>query len=148
MDDVSVKDYKISRNGQPFGRTATLNFVDTSATSDIRYIYGISACDNSANCSSEAYSNEIFISPVPSFETSANCVFSWATVSFPEFFNQPILTPIDIGPYFVQEFAGSHAYLGANRETSHLYYLGPATGNMLADLGTITEWLHVANCQK
>ncbi|MBC1459151.1 lytic polysaccharide monooxygenase [Listeria newyorkensis] len=50
-DNTNVKEYKIFRNGQQIGKTATTNFVDEGLTSNTAYKYTVQAVDFAGNTS-------------------------------------------------------------------------------------------------
>lgn len=146
VDNIAVTEYKILRDGQFIGLTTTLNFIDYNILFNTRHTYEISACDAAGNCSEYIRSNEILTKQTISFESSANCIFSWANVFYPDLFAQPQSSSLNFEQYYVKEFSGSHSFLGIHRETNHLYYLGPATDNILVDLGSTVNWLNISNC--
>ena len=78
--------------------------------------------------------------------TSANCLFSWAEKSFPQFFAPAGSVSQTVAPYFFRFYAGTGNYLATSSVDGHLLAVGPATGGQLVDLGLASSFLSTAAC--
>lgn len=79
--------------------------------------------------------------------TSADCLFSWAEQQYPSLLSPAGATSGTLGDYYYRHYSNTNAYLATSSADNHLYYLGPATGNVIADLGALSNWLPQAGCQ-
>lgn len=77
---------------------------------------------------------------------SAECLFNWAERQYGGFFSPSGAASDSNGEYDYRYYSGTKAYLATKADDQHLYYLGPATGNNLTDLGALSGWLARAGC--
>jgi len=87
-------------------------------------------------------------SVTPSADTlpDTDCVLNWAESLYPNLFAPAGAVSQTLAPYYFRYYSGTNAYLGTSSADSHLYYLGPATGNTLFDAGPLSNWRTTAGC--
>lgn len=76
-----------------------------------------------------------------------DCLFNWAERTYPTLFAPASATTTTSAPYYYRYYSQTTAYLGTSTADSHVYYLGPASNNILLDVGTLSTWLATAGCQ-
>ncbi len=69
---------------------------------------------------------------------AADCVFAWLESVYPEHLPATGAATDRLAPYYFRHYPGSGAYLGISTTDHHLYYLGPAFGGQLTDLGAFS----------
>ncbi len=82
----------------------------------------------------------------PDAASPSDCVFNWAELVAPNLFAPPGAVSTTQAPFYYRYYAGTNAYLGTYSANNHLYYLGPATGNTLYDVGPLAFWSATAGC--
>lgn len=76
------------------------------------------------------------------------CLFDWAEAAYADYLF-PARAPTAIAaPYVYRHYRGAGAYLGTSSQDGHLYYLGPASGQALYDLGPLATWLANSGCDR
>lgn len=90
-------------------------------------------------------------STIANFRTSvttatADCVFSWAELTYPNLFAPAGAVSQTVPAYYYRYYAGTNAYLGMSSADHQIYYLGPATGNTLLGVGPVSNWRTTAGC--
>lgn len=83
----------------------------------------------------------------PISTASLQCLFAWAEAAYPRDLVPPGSSTQEAAPYSYRYYSGSRAYLGVSSTDKHLYYLGPASGGVLSDLGDVATWQGRAGCQ-
>lgn len=78
---------------------------------------------------------------------SIECLFRWAEVAYAQYLHPAGDSTRTEIPYTYRYYAGSQAYLGVSAIDSHLYYLGSSSDGTLFDLGTVSTWLGLSDCQ-
>lgn len=78
--------------------------------------------------------------------TAVDCLFDWAEKSYPAYLAPARAPTLAWLPYVFRAYPGSGAYLGVSAADRHLYYLGPASGGLLLDLGQAAAWSKDAQC--
>lgn len=81
------------------------------------------------------------------YPTPTECLYNWAESSYSSLFAPAGATTQLAAPYAYRYYAQTNAYLGTSSTDNHLYYLGPASGNALLDVGLVSGWLATAGCQ-
>jgi hypothetical protein len=76
----------------------------------------------------------------------SDCLFDWAERVYPTLFAPPGAVSQTSTPYYYRYYAGTNAYLGTSSVNNDVYYLGPATGNVLYDAGPLPVWQTTAGC--
>lgn len=86
------------------------------------------------------------VSTPSNVNTDADKVFAWAERTYPSFFAPANPGTIDsVAGYRLRSYAETASYLGVNTSgTPHLFYLGPASNNVVSDLGVLSTWLSLA----
>ncbi|MCX6551218.1 MAG: PQQ-binding-like beta-propeller repeat protein [Acidobacteria bacterium] len=80
--------------------------------------------------------------------TSApDCFFNWAERNYPTWFLPAGRPSVTQSPYYYRYYPGTNAYLATSSADSHVYYLGPQSGQSLLDAGPLSTWLTTAGCQ-
>ena len=80
------------------------------------------------------------------FASRSDCLFDWAERTYSDFFAPVPGSPATLAPYYYRHYPRSGAYLGTSTKNDHVYYLGPAFGDELFDLGDMSSWLVTAGC--
>ncbi len=75
-----------------------------------------------------------------------DCLFDWAEDKYPDLFRPARPVSRNAGPYLYRYYGATGAYLGTSSADSHLYYLGPASGGLLVDLGPVAGWASLGGC--
>lgn len=78
--------------------------------------------------------------------TAQECLFDWAENAYAQYLAPPGAVTVLATPYHYRYYKETNSYLGTSAQDSHLYYLGPASGQLLHDLGPLTNWLSSSNC--
>jgi len=91
-----------------------------------------------------ANANEL---PTATPNTASDCLFNWAEQQYASFLSPAGATSATTGNYYYRHYTGTNSYLATSNTDNHLYYLGPATGNVVTDLGAVSTWLTQAGCQ-
>lgn len=73
----------------------------------------------------------------------ADRVFRWAEQHYATLFPQAG-APLTVGHYYARHYPDTNAYLGVDMGNDDLYYLGPASGQSLLNLGPLRTWLDQA----
>jgi hypothetical protein len=76
-----------------------------------------------------------------------DCVFDWLESTYPTLVMPKKTASQSFGNYYFRYYTSSNAYVALNAADNHLYYLGAASNQSLADLGSITSWQTKAGCQ-
>ncbi len=77
----------------------------------------------------------------------ADCLFSWAGITYPNLFAPAGAVSITVTPWHYRYYSQTDSYLGTSSADNHVYYLGPNSSYALLDLGPLTTWLTTAGCQ-
>lgn len=78
--------------------------------------------------------------------SNSDCLFNWAESNYPSLFVPHGTQSASFGPYYLRYYSQTNAYLGVSSENSHLYYLGPLSGQSILDLGAVSTWHSTAGC--
>lgn len=79
--------------------------------------------------------------------TQAECLFTWAAKSYPDYFAAASGQSQTLGAYYYQHWAGSNSILGIATDKQRVVYVGPLSGGGLLDLGDLASWLGMAGCK-
>ncbi|MBS4096011.1 MAG: PD40 domain-containing protein [Sulfuricella sp.] len=80
-------------------------------------------------------------------DRTTQCLLNWAESSYAAQL-APAGGATQIAfPYTYRYYAQTQAYLGTSNADDHVYYLGPATGNVGRDLGAAAGFLQAAGCR-
>lgn len=79
--------------------------------------------------------------------TALDCLFTWAEKTHPELLAPGGSATGTLGTYRYRSYPATRAYLGWSSGDEHIYYLGPSSFNLLADLGTAAVWYATAGCR-
>lgn len=93
-----------------------------------------------------APSAAVNVTPTAPITVTADCVFSWAELIYPNLFAPAAAVSQILMPYYYRYYPGTNAYLGTSSADNQLYYLGPASGNTLLDVGSLSYWRIAAGC--
>jgi arabinogalactan endo-1,4-beta-galactosidase len=77
-------------------------------------------------------------------EAPIDCLFSWAERTYTDLLVSRLGQTQTFAPYTFRAYAGSGAYLAES--AGSLFYLGPASGNTILDVGSTANWLATAGC--
>jgi hypothetical protein len=77
---------------------------------------------------------------------AADCLFNWAEQAYASLLTPSGSATLATGPYVYRHYAGTNSYVGTAPAANRLYYLGPASNNVLLDLGDLSPWLDRAGC--
>ncbi|MCX7176268.1 MAG: hypothetical protein NT159_20550 [Proteobacteria bacterium] len=83
---------------------------------------------------------------VSAAQNPSDCVFNWAERAYPQLFAPAGAASASYPPYYFRFYPGTATYLASSSADSHLWVLGPATGNSLFDVGPITAFMSLAGC--
>lgn len=75
----------------------------------------------------------------------SDCLFNWAESTYGFLFSPKGSPSITFGPYYLRYYSGTSSYLAV--ASGSLVYLGPLSGNQLADLGAVSTWYANAGCK-
>jgi hypothetical protein len=78
--------------------------------------------------------------------SAAECLFDWAATNYSQFLAGAPSSGV-YAQYAYRYFPGTTAYLALSGGDNHLYYRGPASGNAILDLGSLTGWLGSSGCR-
>jgi alpha-tubulin suppressor-like RCC1 family protein len=73
-----------------------------------------------------------------------DCVFAWAEWNYSQYLAPAGASSRSQSPYYYRQYPGTGAYIGT--ASSRVYYLGPASGNALLDLGSLSSWMTIGDC--
>lgn len=79
--------------------------------------------------------------------SQSDCVFDWLESTQPTFVMPKKTASQSFGNYYFRYYTNSNAYVALNAADNHLYYLGAASNQTLADLDNIAGWQTKASCQ-
>jgi probable HAF family extracellular repeat protein len=155
--DGSVVVGKVGNPGRAFRWTAAtgLQYLDDLLTAAGASVTGWSltaATGVSADGSvivgygSSATGGQAWIAHLP-LSSAADCVFNWGEDQYPSLLSPKRPTTQTFVPYIYRYYSTSNAYLGTSISNSHLYFVGTASGNVVVDLGLITDWYKSSGCQ-
>lgn len=75
------------------------------------------------------------------------CFFDWAERLYPGYFHPAGGSArLDDASWFIRYYATQDAYLGVEKGSARLYYLGPESGGQLFDMGRVNDWLLLSGC--
>jgi hypothetical protein len=75
---------------------------------------------------------------------SADCLFDWVELSYPELFAPAGSASSTAGGYYFRSYARTQSYVGTRNERA--YYLVPALGSEVRDAGAVSGRLATAGC--
>ncbi len=78
--------------------------------------------------------------------SSSDCLFNWAEQHYSSLLS-PAGASATLSDYYYRYYSGTKSYLATKSSDNHLYFMGPATGNTVTDLGAVSTWLTQAGCQ-
>lgn len=107
----------------------------------------VSFDDNYAGASAYMLIHEVRVGETGAAANVSDCLFNWAERQYPSLFMPSGTSSATLGEYYYRYYSHTNAYLATHGGNSHLYYLGPATGNVVADLGPASGWFGSAGCQ-
>jgi len=84
--------------------------------------------------------------PGSPFYLQSDCLFNWVESNYATFFAPSGTISIAVPQLYYRFYSNTGAYLGTFSPNNHVYYLGPVTGNLVADLGALSVWLAIAGC--
>ena len=76
----------------------------------------------------------------------SDCLFDWAETHFADFFTPRGFQSQSFAPYYLRFYSQTTSYLAVSSNDSHLYYLGPVSGNTILDLGAAATWYATSGC--
>jgi len=74
----------------------------------------------------------------------SDCLFGWAETNYGTLFSPRGPLSTSFGQYYYRYYSQTNAYLAVI--AGNLVYLGPLSGNQLADLGAVSTWYANAGC--
>lgn len=78
-------------------------------------------------------------------EAPVDCLFSWAERSYPELFPAGQAKTQTFAPYTFRGYGGTGTYLAESG--GDFLYLGPLSGNAVANLGSVATWFATSGCK-
>ena len=82
----------------------------------------------------------------PVANSVSDCLFGWAERVYPEYFSPPGATSAEYAPYHYRYYAGTRNYLAVSSVDSHVWVLGPISGDQVLDVGPARNFLQLAGC--
>lgn len=79
--------------------------------------------------------------------SQSDCVFDWLESTYPTLLTPKKPASQSLGEYYFRYYPTAKAYVALNAQDNHLYYLGSASNQSLADLGSLSGWQGKASCQ-
>jgi len=79
---------------------------------------------------------------------SSDCLFGWAERSYPQVFAPAGALSATVAPYYYRYYSSTTTYLATSSVDSHLWVFGPASGNSLLDVGSMTTFMNTAGCSQ
>lgn len=138
---IVTPDYVVP-NGFLFLPGGTINFAGVnSLTYSALPSDGIHAIDRNGNSVATTPTN--FAGATGAI---VDCLFTWAERTYPQYFAPAGAASITFPPYYYRRYSGTGNYLATSSADNHLWALGPATGNVLLDVGPIGNFLAPAGC--
>ncbi len=77
----------------------------------------------------------------------SDCLFDWAEMNYSSGLAPAGAKSAAFAPYYFRYYPQTNAYVGTSIADYHVYYLGPASGHSIFDLGTLLDWISIAGCQ-
>ncbi len=78
--------------------------------------------------------------------SAVDCLFNWAERTYPELFAPAGVVSVTYAPYYYRYYSGTANYLATSSTDSHIWILGPVSGNNLIDVGPVTNFMATAGC--
>jgi sugar lactone lactonase YvrE len=124
------------------GVLSTLDYASRMSTPDGSNMFILENKSNGTSISSYARLRAITISQNPH-----DCLFNWAEKQYAQYLSPAGATSATLSDYYYRYYSGTNSYLATKSSDNHLYFMGPATGNAIADLGAVSTWVTQAGCQ-
>jgi hypothetical protein len=87
--------------------------------------------------------------PMPMTANSvSNCLFAWAEANYSQYFPAPRTAPANYLQYYYRYYASKGNYLGVSAADNHIWVLGPLSGNVMADVGTVATYQNTTGCKQ
>ncbi len=132
--DIASMDFRLQA-----GSPAINAGVDTSVSRDYA---GISRPQGAAY---DIGAHELAVTPA-AFISQSDCLFNWAESNYATLFAPADALSNTSAPYYYRYYSQTQAYLGTSSADSHVYYLGPLSGNSILDVGPLSGLLMAAGC--
>jgi glucose/arabinose dehydrogenase len=87
------------------------------------------------------------VSTVPASNSESECLFNWAERNYSGLFAPADMVSHTFAPYYFRYYRQTNAYLGTSSADNHVYYFGPFSDYSLLDVGALSDWLSIAECQ-
>jgi sugar lactone lactonase YvrE len=87
----------------------------------------------------------VLATPTPQV-SGADCLFSWAERTYPQFFPPAGAASATYAPYYYRYYPGKGNYLASSSADNHIWVLGPSFGNQLLDVGPMANFMATAGC--
>ena len=126
-EDRSYVTYK-----QVAGTSGSATFTGLANGSYESRLFGDSGFDRKLATSSFSVSASTGQGTSTGTTAKSDCLLNWAEASYPTLFAPKGFQSISYGPYYLRYYSATNAYLAIT--SSSLVYLGPLSGNQLADL--------------
>lgn len=78
--------------------------------------------------------------------TPTDCFLNWVENQYPSLLSPSGTASVSSSPYTFRYYSTTKAYLAVSSADQHAYYLGPASGGSLLDIGPLSSWLTSASC--
>lgn len=78
--------------------------------------------------------------------STADCLFNWAEVHYPQFFSPPGVASATYAQYYYRFYAAKSNYLAISSADNHAWVLGPVSGNSELDVGSVASYQATTGC--
>lgn len=88
---------------------------------------------------------------VPTPATShavSDCLFAWGEANYPHYFSPVGPVSATYLQYYYRYYPGKSNYLAVSSADNHVWVLGPLSGNVVTDVGSVASFQATAGCAK
>lgn len=81
-------------------------------------------------------------------DRATHCILNWAELNYPDLFAPGGQSTQFVDFFTYRYYPMTNSYLAAFSQDDHLYYLGPASGDEIVDVGSVADFIEESGCLK